>query len=130
MPQPGIESPAETALSAAEHCAGVVSRALLQGEPAAIESATQELQQASLSLSYLLRTPGAALVLDRHFRQRLGKVVQNMAMQREALLRRTAVVERSLHSLVPATRAPTYAGGVAPYGHNARQSGAFKLLAA
>lgn len=66
---------------------------------------------------------------DRNFQQRLGKVAQGMAMQREALLRRTAVVERSLHSIVPASRSNTY-GGAAPYGHSVRQTGAFKLLAA
>ncbi len=106
-----------------------MSRALLLGEPGAIESAARELQQASLSLSGLLQGRQAKAAQDRNFRQRLAKVAQGMAMQREALLRRSAVVERSLHSIVPASRSTTY-GGATPYGHNARQTGAFKLLAA
>ena len=130
MPQPNTETPVQEALSAAEHCANLVAQALLQGEPSAIESAAHDLHQASLSLSGLLRSRQMNTSLDRGFRQRLGKVAQNMAMQREALLRRAVVVERSLHSLVPATRASTYAGGATPYGHHLKQTGAFKLLSA
>ena len=130
MTQPDSPNPVHAALTLAEECAGLVSQALLKGEPAAIESAAHGLHRASLSLSGLLQGHPAITVVDRDFRSRLGKVAQHMAMQREALLRRSAVVERSLHSLVPATRVTTYAGGATPYGHQVRQSGAFKLLAA
>ena len=129
MPQPDAATDILATLVMTERCADALSQALLSGEPDAIESATRDLHQASLVLSGVLQGRQGKAAQHPDFKKRLGKVMQGMAMQREALLRRSAVVERSLHSIVPATRASTY-GGVAPYGHNARQSGAFKLLSA
>ena len=117
-------------LALAERCAAVVSQALLEGRPEVIESAARDFHDVSLSLARRLESRKGKTAPDPNFSNRLSKVLQTLAMQREALLRRSAVVERSLHSMVPATRASTYAGGTAPYGHNARQSGAFKLLSA
>ena len=117
-------------LVAAENCAGAVSKALLAGDPAGIEATSRDLQQAALALSGLLQGPRGKRTIDPAFRQRLGQVLASLGMQREALLRRSAVVERSLHSIVPATRSSTYAGSTRSYGHNAKQSGAFKLLSA
>ncbi len=115
---------------AAENCASAVSKALLAGDPAQIEATSRELQQAAIALAGLFQGPRSQRVTDPAFRQRLGRVLASLGMQREALLRRSAVVERSLHSIVPATRADTYAGSARSYGHNAKQSGAFKLLSA
>jgi hypothetical protein len=117
-------------LVAAENCASAVSKALLAGDPAHIEATSRELQQAAIALAGLFQGPRSQRVTDPAFRQRLGRVLASLGMQREALLRRSAVVERSLHSIVPATRASTYAGSARSYGHNAKQSGAFKLLSA
>ncbi len=120
----------ESALAWAESCAGGVSQALLAGEPTAISSASSDLHQAALALASALQGVQGRSARTPAFKLRLGKVVRDMAMQREALLRRSAVAELALHSIVPATRASTYGGGGRSYGHNARQSGAFKLLSA
>ncbi len=117
-------------LVAAENCASAVSKALLAGDPVRIETTSRDLQQAAIALTGLLQGPRSQRVSDPAVLQRLGRVLASLGMQREALLRRSAVVERSLHSIVPATRASTYAGSARSYGHNAKQSGAFKLLSA
>lgn len=129
-PQAAASHDAQSALALAESCASAVSKAMLVGDPPAIEAASRDLRQASLALAEVLQNPRGKGASVPDFKQRLGQVLTNLAMQREALLRRSAVVERSLHSIVPATRASTYAGSARSYGHNAKQSGAFKLLAA
>ncbi len=130
LPTAAASNDALASLVAAEHCASAVSKALLAGDPAAIEATSRALQQAALALSGLLQGPRGKRATDPDFRRRLGGVLASLGMQREALLRRSAVVERSLHSIVPATRASTYAGSTRSYGYNAKQSGAFKLLSA
>lgn len=131
MPQPAdASSDIQATLALTELCAGAVSKALLNAEPDVIESAARDLHRVSLSLAGLLQSRHGTAAQAADFKQRLGQVLRDMALQREALLRRSAMVERSLHSIVPAARATTYAGGATPYGRNARQSGAFKLLAA
>ena len=130
LPPAAASNDALASLVAAENCASAVSKALLAGDPAHIEVTSRELQQAALALSDMLQGPRGKRANDQDFRRRLGRVLASLGMQREALLRRSAVIERSLHSIVPATRASTYAGSARSYGHNARQSGAFKLLSA
>lgn len=130
LPTAATSNDTLSALGVAETCASAVSKALLAGDPAAIEMASRELQQAALALSDLLQGLRGKRANDQDFRRRLGDVLASLGMQREALLRRSAVVECALHSIVPATRASTYAGSARSYGHNARQSGAFKLLSA
>jgi len=122
-----------TSLELAEKSAGVLTHALLVGDPAQVEAATRELNQAALDLSERLRglqqgmAPSAA---GRVLQQRLAALAQHMAMQREACARRTAAVESALHAIVPAARPATYAVASGPYGRGMKQSGAFKLLSA
>ena len=130
VPPAAALNDALASLVAAENCAHALSQALLAGDPARIEATSRELQQTALALSGLLQGARGKRANDPAFRQRLGRVLASLGMQREALLRRSAVVERSLHSIVPATRSSTYAGSARSYGHNARQTGAFKLLSA
>jgi len=130
LPPAAISNHTLSALVVAETCASAVSMALLAGDPVAIEAASRELRQAALALSGLLQGAHGKPASDPDFRRRLGRVLASLGMQREALLRRSAVVEHSLHSIVPATRSSTYAGSTRSYGYNAKQSGAFKLLSA
>lgn len=120
---------AEATLALAERCVQAVTAALLHGQPEPVESASRDLQQASLLLSNVLQGIKLKSGRDQQLRQRLGHVVRGIALQREALMRRAAVVEMSLHSMIPASRTPTY-GGASSYGHGVRQSGAFKMLSA
>ena len=67
---------------------------------------------------------------EPELKHRLRRLGQDLAMQREACLRRFAVVDRALNSMIPSTRANTYAGGAGPYGRQARRSGAFGHISA
>lgn len=128
MPQTDLSAQ----LARAERSVDEVSQALANGQPELVASATRELHQCAVALSGVLqRLNRDRPALDQQFRRRLGKVAQAIAMQREACARHAAAVERSLHSIVPATRASTYAGASgAAYARNVKQSGVFKLLAA
>lgn len=85
-----------------------VASALGAGDAAGLEAASASLQRVSLAL--------AALVQERHAdmdgaesRQRLRKIADRLAIQREGLLRQVASVERTLGVLLPSTRnTPTY----------------------
>lgn len=120
---------AEAMLALAERRVQAVTAALLHGQPEQVEAASRDLQQVSLLLSNVLQ--GIKVKSGRHQQllQRLGHLVRGVALQREALMRRSAVVEMSLHSMIPASRTPTY-GAASSYGHGVRQSGAFKMLSA
>ena len=114
----------EDSLCAAERCQAAVSHALLQGEPDLLQAAATEMQRAAQQVSALLqRAHGAAT--EPALRLRLHAVAQAMAMQREACVRRLAVVQRSLHSIIPSTRPSTYGGVVGAYARGS-QGGAFK----
>jgi len=138
LPPATALSPTSSALLEAENCASAVSEALLAGDADGLEAASRSLHQAALALSAMLQGQRGRPPADSAFKQRLGQVLATLGMQREALLRRSAMVERSLNSIVPATRASTYggaytgttAGSARSYGHNAKQSGAFKLFSA
>lgn len=123
-------APLENALSAAELKFNEVSQALMSGEPLALAAASAALRQAGLDLSALL--PGLPTVERQHptLTSRLTRLSTGMADQRESLIRRTVLTERALNAIVPATRSATYAPAAGPYGSLARQTGAFKVLAA
>ena len=115
-------------LALAERSATTVAQALLSGLPDQVETATRELQSAATDLSVALR--GLVVGKTAHGRalqQRVRAVGQNIAIQREACLRRCAAVERSLNSIVPATRPATYAGAISPYGRSGPTVGAFRV---
>lgn len=125
------------ALTISEHCMRTVAAALLRGDADTVASASAELQQAAQNVMGLLGTSQArALLQDRQMRQRLTELAQQVAWQREACIRRGGAVERSLEMLVPGMRSGTYAPtrpgarGAGAYGSAARQTGAFKALAA
>ena len=57
-------------------------------------------------------------------------MARRLAQQRESLIRRAALVDRSLNALVPATRGASYAPGASAYGTAGRQTGSFRVLSA
>ena len=134
MPLPGTHaaptSPSElqTALSVAERCITAVSQALLCAQPDLLEAAARELQQAARGLSGAVQCLQGKTALDQLLKQRLSALARGMAMQREACVRRLAVVERSLYSVIPSTRPSTYAGAVRPYARGGKQVGAFRAF--
>ena len=126
MLMPEIEKP----LSLIERQCDAVSAAVNSGDPEVLESASLSLRQAAVDFSNLLRGLAADVPVDKELKARLKKLAKGLAVQRESLIRRTVVVERALHAMVPATRESTYTQNSGPYAGAGRQSGAFKLLAA
>lgn len=120
----------EETLAEAERKFNTVSVALVQGEPLALANAGTELRQAALALSALVQRLTALERNNKNLTARLKGLADGLAFQRESLIRRTVLVERALHAIVPAARSVTYAQAGAPYASTGKPSGAFKLLAA
>ncbi len=113
----------ETSLTQIELQCESVAAAVASGEPQALESASNALRQAAVDLSALVQRLGGPQQAGPELHTRLKKLAAQLNNQRENLLRRSAVVERSLHALVPATRKSTYA---APAG----RAGGYKAFSA
>jgi hypothetical protein len=126
MLMPEIDKP----LSMIESQYDALSSAVNSGDPVSVESASMALRQATVDFSNLLAGLPAGVQATRELKARLKKLANGLAIQRGGLIRRTVVVERALHAVVPATRESTYAQSFGPYAGTGRQSGAFKLLAA
>lgn len=105
------------------------SSALLGNQGADLEQASASMRQATLDLGRYFEI-NRELQLSGSEKRRMQAIAIAMAAQRQGLLRRTAVVEHALASLVPATRKATYSGSSGQFSSSTRQSGAFKLLSA
>lgn len=130
MQTPTPRATLQDTLTAAEKQMQSLGDALLEGLPDRVASASSDLQQAVLALAGMVQSAQRSGALDSRFHLRLQRLGQSLAMQREACLRRSAVVDRSLASIIPSSRTTTYGGGATPYGQQARRTGAFKLVAA
>jgi hypothetical protein len=118
-------------LVTAEHHAHALSAALLAGHPEHVASAAHDSQRSALALTMALQAlqrRGGQLTPE--CKRRLRRLGQDLAQQREACLRRGAVVDRALNSMLPCTRPTTYAGAAGPYGQQARRTGAFRSMTA
>lgn len=131
MVSPGDQQYFLASLAAAEHHTRELALALLDGPPDRVAAAATDMQQAATSLSGALQRVQQGGRVDAVLAQRLRRLAQHVAQQREACLRRGAIVDRALNSIVPSARASTYAGaGNGPYGQQVRRSGAFNQLSA
>ena len=113
------------ALSQAERSVAATGQALVQGIPERVQAATQDLHDSAHALALVLRGVDHLSTMAEPVRDRLVCVARDIAMQREALLRRSAAVTQSLHSLVPQTRADTYSGALSRFA----RAGAGKMSA-
>lgn len=100
-----------------------VAAAVATGEPHALESASQGLRQAAGDFAAFMEQMGGPQQAGPELRVRLKKLAGLLSIQRENLIRRSVVVERALHAMVPATRKSTYA---APAG----RAGSYKAFSA
>jgi hypothetical protein len=98
----------EKSLALIELQCETLSAAVLSGEPQALEASSQQLRQTAVDFSDLMAQFSGAEI-DPQLRTRLKQIAVRLGIQREGLLRRSAVVERSLHTLVPSTQKSTYA---------------------
>ena len=121
----------EAQILAAQTRQEAVGAALVSGQPGVLEVAAAQLQAAIAALTQTVEAVKREGPLATALRQRLMEMSQRLALHREACLRRGAVVERSLLSVMPAAPSgPVYGAGNNPYSRTSRQSGAFKVLSA
>lgn len=117
------------ALEQAERSVAATGAALLQGIPAQLEAATRELHDSAHALALVLRGVDGGAGLAEAARERLVRVARDIAQQREALLRRSAAVERSLQTLVPQQdQSSTYAGALGRYAARSASGGTFRTF--
>ena len=116
-------------LTLVEHQFNEISAILLDGNPLALELASAEFQQLSVVLVQLLDRIDRNTLKQGALTQRLKQLTEGVSVLRAALLRRAALVDQALKIVVPVDARSTYSEG-GPYGAVARQTGAFKYLAA
>jgi len=103
---------------------------LIDGSPLTLQTHSATLQRLAVELIQMVDLVGRAHFESADRIRRVKALANGVARLRENLLRQLAYVGRALEVVVPATREKaTYSGG-ATYGQAARQSGAFKVLAA
>lgn len=115
MPLITLQPEIQAALAQAERSVAATGQALIQGIPERVHEATRELHDSAHALALVLRGVDGLSAMVQPVHDRLVRVARDIAMQREALLRRSAAVEQSLQSLVPQTRPDTYAGALSRY---------------
>ncbi len=120
----------ENLLSQVEKSCQAVGDAVSHGGPEDVACASGKLQGLAVSISQLLSAYPAEAIAAQKCRTRLKQMSDSLSLQREQLIRRAAVNERALNTMVPATQESSYALAAGLYGGTARQSGAFKLLTA
>lgn len=123
-------TPVHAALTQVELDLVQVAVALESGEPVALEQASSTLRQGAVALSILVQRLTTEQRQDKELALRLKQIAASMATQREGLIRRSVLVTRALHVVVPATQETTYTQANSPYGRPAKQTGAFKYLSA
>lgn len=126
-----LPAPLEASLAQVERQFEEVSAALVSGEPNALLAASTALRQAAIDFSNLMQRLTPLDLRDKELNLRIKRIAQGMAVRRESLIRRTALVERALHAVVPAAgQSTTYANANSPYGSPGKQAGTFKYLSA
>ncbi|MCP5282629.1 MAG: hypothetical protein H6930_13710 [Rhodoferax sp.] len=117
----------QEALTQAERSVAATGQALIQGVPEQVHAATRDLHDSAHALALVLRDIDGVSSMAAAVHERLVLVARDIAMQREALLRRSAAVQQSLHSLVPQTRSDTYSGALSRYARGGPgKAGAFR----
>ena len=127
---PAPRHPLDHSMDLVEERAGALRGALLAGDAQGVATASAAMQQAVQVVAEQLQRVPAAAIRGTARQERLRALGRLLAEQREGCLRRGAVVERSLHSLIPATRGTTYGGGATPYAQLGARTGAIRRLAA
>lgn len=104
------------------HCTQL-SVTLLADDPQAFERACTALQQLALGFADLSQRFTPDTLRHPRVSQRVAALADAVRAIRQGLLRRAAVVDQALQTLVPAMHQPTYANGAKPYGAGAMSSG-------
>lgn len=128
MPFTAAQSEVQNALDQAERSVAATGQALVLGEPEHVHAATRELHDSAHALALALRGVDRGASLRASLRDRLVSVARDIGLQREALLRRSAVVERSLQSLIPQTQSSTYSSALGRYAGHAASPAALRIF--
>ena len=120
----------ERALKEIEQQLKAASTALVQGEPGALEHASAALKDMAVNFSSLLQRQNAQGLSRTAIKVRIVAIRDGLSHQRTNLIRRTVTIDSALNALMPTTRPSTYASQSGRFGAHARQTGAFKVLAA
>ena len=103
----------EASVSAVEQLLDDVSAALLAGEPLVLEAASVSLRQAMVDMARVVPAATGLKSVNEGMRKRLAKISLTLTQQRENLIRRAVVVDRTLLTVLPQAHSlPTYSGGV------------------
>ena len=121
-----LSAPLEAALQHVEKQFQDLSAALVSGEPVALESASAAMRQAGIDLSALTQRLIPAERKNPQLTLRLKALADGLGERRASLLRRTALVERELNTILPANQGGTYTNSAGVYGSSAKSSGALK----
>ena len=108
----------ESALSQVESGLGSLQSALQADNPAAVERAAQDLQRALAQAVDHFRRAAKSAGVPAPLRQRLAQASVRITVQREALARATASLDRAIDVLLPG-QSPTYgaSGAAQRLGH-------------
>lgn len=125
-----LPDPLESALAQIEQRFAAVSAKLIAGEPQALAEAASAMQQ--VAVEFFQIAPSLSLSVDTAaaLKARVRRLAAGMAIQRENLIRRQVVVQRTLDAILPAAQGSAYPKTPSPYSSVGRQTGAFKVLAA
>lgn len=129
MPFAAAQAEVHDALDWAERSVAATGQALVHGIAEQVHAAARELHDSAQALALVLRGADGGAALGEAARQRLVRVAREIARQREALLRRSAVVERSLQTLVPQrSQSSTYATALGRYAGRAAPRSGFRTF--
>lgn len=99
-----------------------ITESLADADSHRLIQASESLKQGSLDLMAVARQLSPAALGDPRLRHQLSQVSQMLALCRENLARRSAIVERRLQTIVPAAGSDTYGKLASPYAKLGRQS--------
>lgn len=105
---PDTRQSAETLLADVERQLDAVDAALLAADPSNLGDASADVRRIAVSFVAVLESALSAEAFDLTFRSRIETVTHRLAMQREGLARRSALVERALASLMRPLPPSTY----------------------
>lgn len=107
-----------------------VAAFLASGDAAGLESASAALQALAIDLIGMVNRMGRQASSSPEVVARLRSVSEGMALLRDQMARRSALVQQALAVVVPTAPKPTYSPVSGPFGSAMLHSGAFRVLAA
>lgn len=99
-----------------------ITESLADADSIRLLAASDSLKQGALNLLALVRQLAPAALLEPQIRRQILQLNLGLALGRENLARRSAIVERRLQTIVPAAGVDTYASLASPYAKLGRQS--------